>query len=668
MKSTPEQPLKIIIFLERRPEASGFEAMLVEHPDLEVSKAGSGAEVLELVGAGGYDAVLCGMHLEEEQEKGLRLLGEVRKRDQLLPFFFYTSNDSPQLIATSFQSGGHDYFVAEDNPQQLEQIIDAMRVSVELAKLLRAQQRGPIRSAFEEKYSGLFEELEEGSMMIAADSGIISYANESLASGLGYAAEELVNKPLNDLIETCGDKGKAESGWHWLLEQVESGAGAIEATLRHKDGSTRTFWTQARLLDLGGAPVMLCQCRDITRFEQLEREVISVRNQLRTIVENSADAIIVAREGGAIEFIGGAAPQLFGIPADDQSLKSLADMFAGSHEEVEHMFATLGPRMRVAGLESSIVSRWGTRVPVSVAITVLPSSDGVTRYLFNVLDITAQKVVEAEKMLTAELIRIASAGAGPVEALPKLVERVRGTVSLDFALVVQAEAERDLLCVAALYHENSGSTLRVGQNLGMEYLPAEEELWLREGIIRNDLQERGLHPLEDLLYREGVRSYVSVPLKEKERLIGGAHFSSARAYVLNRGHLTLFLELADALSSALVRAQQSGNAQRYRLFSAVLAEAISEPLLLCDSEGTVLEANEEACRILGSDAELRGRQVNTVLRSRFPSMIASADWLRKRGSGMRPFSDRDGQRWQISVGLVGPEPSPTGYTIRLQKA
>ncbi len=668
MKSTTKQSLKIITLLERRPEASDLESMLVEHPDLEVRKAVSGAEFLEFVRAGGNDAVLCGMHLEEEKGKGLRLLGEVRKRDQLLPFFFYTCEDSPQLIAASFQSGGHDYFVAEDSPEQLEQIIEAMRVSVELAKLLRAQQRGSIRSAFEEKYAGLFEELEEGSLMISADSGVISYANESLASGLGYAAEELVNKSLDDLLDAGGENGEAESGWRRMLEQVESGVSAIEATICHKDGSRRTFWTQARLLELAGATVMLCQCRDITRFEQLEREVISVRNQLRTIVENSADAIIVARDGGAIEFIGGAAPQLFGVSADDKSLRSLANLFAGSQEEVERLFSSLGSRMRVASVESSIVSRWGTRVPVSVAITVLPSSDGVTRYLFNILDITAQKVVEAEKMLTAELIRIASAGAGPVEALPKLVERVRKTVPLDFALVVHAEAERDVLCVAALYRETGGGSLRVGQILGVENLPAEEELWLREGIIRNDLQERGLHPLEDLLYREGVRSYVSVPLKEKERLIGGAHFGSARAYVLNRGHLTLFRELASALSSALVRAQQSGNAQRYRLFSAALAEAVGEPLLLCDPEGMVLEANEEACRVLGADAELRGRQIGAVLRSRFPSTIASADWLRKRGGGMRPHSDRDGQRWQIAIGLVGPESLPTGYTIRLQKA
>ncbi len=659
--------LRILLVLENNPISEEAGGRLQQRDDLSTKSAAAG-EVPGLVESGEFDAVICGLNLEAKNE-GFEVLSGVREKDPLLPFFFFSPEESPQIISRAFKDGANDYFVAEERPQQADRIVEAVRVNIDLARLLRAQRAGHSRSPFEEKYAGLFEELEEGSMMVSAEGGLITFINDSLAQTLGYDAHEVIGRPLDEYL---GRSFGAEKPWtsDELIGRLKDGDVVLEIGLRHKSGSNRHFWSQVRLLELGGSMVMLWQCRDITRFEQLEREVIAVRNQLKTIVENSADAIIVARENGMIEFFGGAAPQLFGVASEEATGQKISDLFGPQTRGLVRMIDKIGDRSRVSGLESSIVSRWGTRVPVSVAITVLPSSDGITRHLFNILDITSQKVGEAEKLLSAELIRIVSTGAGPVEALPKLISRVRDTVPIDFGLVVAIDAERETLSVVALYSDagTSGGDMRVAQTLGIEYQPAEEELWLREGIIRNDLKDQGLPPLEKLLYNEGIRSYVSVPLHAGKNLIGGAHFGSLRPYALNRGHLILFRDIAGALAGALVRARSSGEAQRYRLFTTALTEDAEDPIIVCDHEGTILEANRTARETLGSDAEMRGRPIEPVMRTFSSSFVTDIAWLKSAAGTQRPCTDRNGTRWMIRVAEVGQRKEPAGYILTLQKS
>ena len=659
--------LRILLVLENNPISEEAGGRLQQRDDLSAKSAAAG-EVPGLVESGEFDAVICGLNLEAEND-GFEVLSGVREKDPLLPFFFFSPVESPQIISRAFKDGANDYFVAEERPQQADRIVEAVRVNIDLARLLRAQRAGHARSPFEEKYAGLFEELEEGSMMVSAEGGLITFINDSLAQTLGHDAHEVIGRPLDEYL---GKSFGAEKPWtsDELIGRLKDGDVVLEIGLRHKSGSNRHFWSQVRLLELGGSMVMLWQCRDITRFEQLEREVIAVRNQLKTIVENSADAIIVAREDGLIEFFGGAAPQLFGVAPEEATGQKMSDLFSPQTRDLVRMIDKVGDRSRVSGLESSIVSRWGTRVPVSVAITVLPSSDGIIRHLFNILDITSQKVGEAEKLLSAELIRIVSTGAGPVEALPKLISRVRDTVPIDFGLVVAIDAEREALSVVALYSEAgaSGGDLRVAQTLGIEYQPAEEELWLREGIIRNDLKDQGLPPLEKLLYNEGIRSYVSVPLHAGKNLIGGAHFGSLRPYALNRGHLILFRDIAGALAGALVRARSSGEAQRYRLFTTALTEDAEDPIIVCDHEGTILEANRTARETLGSDAEMRGRPIGPVMRAFSSSFVTDITWLKSAAGTQRPCTDRNGTRWMVRVAEVGQRKEPAGYILTLQKS
>ena len=96
------------------------------------------------------------MHLSSDMN-GMQFLVELRRFDQIFPFFFYTLEDSAKLISSAFQAGANDYFLADGSLNQLEGITEAVRVSVEIASLLRDQTKGQRRSLFEQKYEGLFD-------------------------------------------------------------------------------------------------------------------------------------------------------------------------------------------------------------------------------------------------------------------------------------------------------------------------------------------------------------------------------------------------------------------------------------------------------------------------------------------------------------------------------
>lgn len=614
---------------------------------------------MELIRHHDWDAVISGVKLTGGGQ-GLDFLRDIRRFDQIFPFFFYTAESSPSVISSAFQAGANDYFVADGSVKQFSMVMDAVKISAEISSLLRDKMGGQPRSLFEEKYEMLFDELREGSMIISAEDGSITYANESMAGAIGMEPDELIGKPVDPLL---AERKGAVSNWEEMRSQAADGSAVVQMNFRHAAGSVKSFWTQVRYLNLSGKPVLLCQCRDVTRLEQLEQEISTIRNQLKVIVENSADAIVLAREDGRIEFIGGAAPKMFGISEKDVTVNQMDDIFGPQSAHIRRAMRQMGGRSRVSGIESQIVSRWGTNVPVSVAITRLPSSDKITRYLFNIMDITAQKVIEAEKLMITELVGIMGTDAGPAESLPKLIERMQNKVPIDYGLVVRVNRADSILTVEAVYNSHAESSIRVGQKLKVDYLPAEEELWQREGIVRNNLQEFGLHPLETLLFGEGVRSYLSLPLVERDEIIGGAHFGSSKAYALNRGHLGLFVQIASALSGTIMRSRYGDSAGRFRLFTSALADEFSEAIIMCDRNRRVVEVNKAANELLDATGDVSGRKVELVLATLFEDIPATGSWIESQSDSETSATSADGRTWNIRIKSIAEDNESAGYLI-----
>jgi len=645
-----QETLRLLILPEEQLDFSGYMHFLNSQDDVEVYIIDDVKEAFDRVTHKQVDAIVSGLQLAGDAN-GLEFLTDVRRYDLVMPFFFLSNNSSQQLVASAFQAGANDYFVADRTEGQMKLIIDAVKVSAEIASMLRERSPAEAKpSLFAKKYEVVFDELREGTMMLNASTGEITFVNDILAEATGRQADNLLGKEINNFLTPHKE---ALDDWRYIAAAAETPGSSehsiIQLCFRHTNGSSKMFWTHVMRMEIKGRDVLLCRCRDVTRFEKLEHEIAAIRNQLKVIVENSADAIILCRDDGTVEFIGGAGPRMFGISPEDMSIASLEDLFGNTSSELRKVLRTMGNRNRVTGIENSIYSRWGSQIPVHIAITRLPSSDAITRYLLNVMDITQQKVMEAERHLVSDLINLMGGGKPASKTLPQLVQKLKTRMMISFGLVVAVPSNRSDYQVVAVENTIGESALRSGQRLEADFLPVEEELWLNEGIIRNNLQEYGLYPLESLLYQEGVRSYISLPLMREDRLVGAVHFGSSNAYAVNRGHLTLFKQIASALAGT---ALQSATQEAMDTTSTLLALAMgatSELRMMIEGNGTILAANEPAQGFFGDDISLPGRQVHLALSERFLGVPGPGELLAASADKPMTINDDAGQGWLFSA-------------------
>jgi PAS domain S-box-containing protein len=581
--------------------------------------ANDSREAIRTLATGNIDAIVCGVDLPEGRP-GLDFLGEIRRYSKVLPFFFYTSVDSQQTMSSAFKSGANDYFVSKDEDTDITLLLDSITVSVEIASMLNSENDQKQESKFARKYNTLFDEVTEGYFIVSSEDQLLTYTNDSFAASLGKKSESLIGKKLKSLMDI------SEKEWKELSKSLEQEDAVFQMTFRHANGKPISFWTNLKRLEMKGKPAVICQTRDVTRLENLEKEIFSVRNQLKVVVDNSADSILISREDGLIEFLGGSANKLLGISSEDLNFATINDVFRRHTVEIQKIMRQMRPRTRVQRIETQVVTRWGTHVPVLVAITSLPSSDDSTRFLFNIVDMSQQKTIEAERMMIDDLIKLLGTGAPIQEALPAVLKRLTKKISVEFGMVVLVNPDEDKLDIAGVYNGINRGHIQLGAELDFEYLPAEEELWVREGIVRNNLQQHGLHPLETLLYQEGVRAYISLPLMRGDKLIGGVHFGSSKAYGLGKMLVSVFRKISYVISSIVPNEKFDAAEDNQTTFLAASLDEIPGSVLLCDQSEKLTNFNSCAKESLLIDDSSIGKRLRTVLANRYPDIRFPSGW------------------------------------------
>ncbi|MGH2523544.1 MAG: PAS domain S-box protein, partial [Anaerolineales bacterium] len=99
-----------------------------------------------------------------------------------------------------------------------------------------------------------------------SEGGVLLEANERLALMLGYELNELIGKPVADLV--------APEAREYAAQQIRSGSEQpYESIAQRKDGSTFPVKVQGRAMPYGGRTVRVAEVRDITERKQREREL-----------------------------------------------------------------------------------------------------------------------------------------------------------------------------------------------------------------------------------------------------------------------------------------------------------------------------------------------------------------------------------------------------------
>lgn len=248
----------------------------------------------------------------------------------------------------------------------------------------------------EDWYRFLVENLNEGVGLIDRE-GVAIFANRRLADITGCQVSEIIGTPVSAFVDEegarCLDK--------YLRNLDRSPHEVFEIDLIRKDGArVHTLMATTPITDAGGAcRGFLAGVQDITPLKQMEMQLRESEEKYRLLVELSAEATLIHRDG-TIVYINPAGMRLLGGSSPEEILgRAVLDIV---HPEAREAVRTLGVR-DLLGEETPLVELLVVRLD---GVTVPVEGRG-TRTLFEggpavrvvMRDVTHRK--QAEERLQA---------------------------------------------------------------------------------------------------------------------------------------------------------------------------------------------------------------------------------------------------------------------------
>jgi len=207
----------------------------------------------------------------------------------------------------------------------------------------------------EERFSTIFDSVNDAIIIHDADSGAILDVNQRMTALFGYPREEASRMTMEAL--SSGEPPYTQRDAVAWIKRASSGKPQFfEWQYRHKDG--RLFWGEVnmRIAVIGGLDRVLVVVRDITQRKLVEERLHESERLYRTLFDSSGDAIFLMQESRfvecnnkALEMFGcsweqllGETPLRFSPPVQpdgrasrEKFLEKLAAAFAGDPQNFE---------------------------------------------------------------------------------------------------------------------------------------------------------------------------------------------------------------------------------------------------------------------------------------------------------------------------------------------
>lgn len=157
----------------------------------------------------------------------------------------------------------------------------------------------------EARYQSFINQASEGIVIVDAQTGQFLEGNPAFQGLLGYAAEELLNLTLYDVV--VGDRATTSLVLHHaslFAVQGEQHLSITEQQYRHRQGHCITVEVSANRIQYGNRDVFCIVVRDITDRKRAEAALQRSETTSRVLLETIPDLMIrMARDGTYLDFI-----------------------------------------------------------------------------------------------------------------------------------------------------------------------------------------------------------------------------------------------------------------------------------------------------------------------------------------------------------------------------
>lgn len=271
--------------------------------------------------------------------------------------------------------------------------------------------------------------------------GRVVNVNQQTCTSLGYTREELMGMAIADIDVEFRPQPDFETWFERNLDQT----GTISGRHQRKDGTTFPVEVRMGYFDMGGRKYILALARDMTERELMQaeleryagqlanlvdertRQLSRTMEQLQAILNNSSDAIALARPNGDIIAANPAFERLFDFRVQT-AIEQILDVIPEPQhlEKASHALFDVLEHGRGARVEVSLVRSDSRSIDVDIALTPVKTQTGaLDGIVLSLRDITHLK--EIDRFKTRFVANAAHDLANPIANLKLQIYALRAS-------------------------------------------------------------------------------------------------------------------------------------------------------------------------------------------------------------------------------------------------
>jgi len=250
-----------VLLIDDEPNFCTGLQLLLQAEGYEVKIAHTGQEALFQLEASRFDAVLLDLGLPDIS--GLDLAETLKVKYPDTAVIILTGCATLDSAIEALRGGVYDYL---QKPTPTEQLLRTLAHGIEYKSLKRK-----LRNS-EKRFRQLSRATWEG--IIIYDKGTLLHANEQLCAMFGYSEEELLGRPIFDILL---DRKTVKTS---PLQADQETIGPFEATAIRKDGSTFPVEIRVKEIDYADRCAQVAAIRDISANKKALEQQMILQQQL----------------------------------------------------------------------------------------------------------------------------------------------------------------------------------------------------------------------------------------------------------------------------------------------------------------------------------------------------------------------------------------------------
>jgi len=369
-------------------------AMYIERDadDFEITTADSATFALDLLEFNSFDAIISDYQMPILD--GLEFLARVRALDENLPFIIFTGKGREEIAIQALNLGATHYVVKGGDPRsQYAELIHIVRSSVEYNRERKA------RYESDERYRFVFENANDGIMIVERNTHKIHSANPKLQKMMGYSLEELVQLRIDDIhpreqMEQINDLFEKQARNEILI--------AERIPVLRKDCSIFYADISAAAMKLGGNDYQLGIFRDVTPRVESQPSGNENMEQFQLFFHNAPVYCYMIAHDGQIMSVNNTALKALGYTKEELIGKNVSILYPP--DETERVKILIDEWRKTGILRNEridIVAKDRGRKTVILSVSnILDSTGKISHSILIQRDITDSDLLESKRYHT----------------------------------------------------------------------------------------------------------------------------------------------------------------------------------------------------------------------------------------------------------------------------